>query len=118
MRHRELSSALCDGLEGRDVGGRLKREAVHVCIQLLHTAVQQKHNTVKQLSSDQKINLKNSIKGFNKSKCIKLSHPKRLAVAERIKIHPIIILSIKDSFEIERHKEVESERMEKEMPHK
>ena len=101
---------LCDGLEGRDVGRRLKREA--------HTVVQQKHNIVKQLSSNQKINFKNSIKDFNKSKCIKLCHQKRLAVAEWIKIHPMLILSMRDSFEIRRHKEVESERMGKEMPHK
>lgn len=43
----------------------------------------------------------------------KLSHLKEAVFVRTDKIHPIIILSIKDSFEIERHKEVESERMEK-----
>ena len=44
IQHRELSSVLCDDLEGWDegVGGRLKREGMDVYIQLSHTVVQQK----------------------------------------------------------------------------
>ena len=56
---------------------RLEREGY---VQLPHTGVQQKHNTVKPLSSKEKIHLKNTTKDFNKSKCIKFSHQKRLAV--------------------------------------
>ena len=45
---------LCSDLEGSDVGvgGRLKRERIRVYIQLIHSVVQQKHQIVKQLSSN------------------------------------------------------------------
>ena len=41
IQHRELSSVLCDDIEGW-VGGRLKREGIYVYIWLIHVAVQQK----------------------------------------------------------------------------
>ena len=44
MEHRELSSVLCDNLEGwaGGVGGRVKREGIYVYLQLIHFAIQQK----------------------------------------------------------------------------
>ena len=44
VEQRELSSVLCDDLEGWDegLGGRRKREGMDVHIQLSHTAVHQK----------------------------------------------------------------------------
>ena len=45
--HRELSSVLCDDLEGWDggSGGRFKREGVYVYMWLIHFLVQQEINT-------------------------------------------------------------------------
>ena len=41
---------ICDDLDGWDEGaGRLKREGVHVYIELIHSVVQRKHNIAKQL---------------------------------------------------------------------
>ena len=42
--HRQLSSVLCDDIEGWDgrVGGRSKREGIYVYIELIHTVIQQK----------------------------------------------------------------------------
>ena len=45
LRYRELSSELCDDLDGWDAGrvtGRLNREEIHVYLELIHTVVQQK----------------------------------------------------------------------------
>ena len=45
VKHRKLSSVLCDDLDGWDggwVGGRSKREGIQVYIQLIHFIVQQK----------------------------------------------------------------------------
>ena len=44
VQHRELSSLLCDDLDGWDGGGggRSKREGIQVYIQLIHFIVQQK----------------------------------------------------------------------------
>ena len=42
VQHRELSSVLCEDLEGWDVGGRLQREGIYVHMQLIHTVTQQK----------------------------------------------------------------------------
>ena len=48
MYHRELGWVLRDDLDGRvggeggDVGGRSKREGIHVDIQLIHCVIQQK----------------------------------------------------------------------------
>ena len=46
MKHRKLSSGLCDDLEGwgwgSGVGGRLKRAGVYVRIRLIHFTVWQK----------------------------------------------------------------------------
>ena len=49
VQHRELSSGLCDDLEGKGAE-RLKREGIYVYIQLIHFIVQQnQHNILKQL---------------------------------------------------------------------
>ena len=43
IQHRELSSVLCDDLEGgMGVGWRLKREGICVCLWLIRVVVQQK----------------------------------------------------------------------------
>lgn len=56
-RCRALSSVIGDDLEGWDEGGgRLRREGVHVYVGLIHTGIQQKHSTAKQLCSNLKIN--------------------------------------------------------------
>lgn len=47
VEHRDLSSVLCEDLEGFDgrVGAGLRREVIHVFLQLIHIDVQQKLNT-------------------------------------------------------------------------
>ena len=43
VKHRELSSVLCDDLEGQDEGGgRSTWEGIYVYIQLIHFIVQQR----------------------------------------------------------------------------
>ena len=45
VQHRELSSVFCDDLDGWKgwvLGGRLKREGIHVYLQLIRVAVHQK----------------------------------------------------------------------------
>ena len=41
---RELKLGLCNNLDGREVGGRLKREGTYVYLGLIHVDVWQKSN--------------------------------------------------------------------------
>ena len=45
IKHRELSSMLCDNLDGWDGEGGVKREGIYECMWLIHVSVQQKLTT-------------------------------------------------------------------------